>query len=163
MSEKIKTITRSICSYVFSGASSGNIYRSVNLLSPTSENLRTYVNSYVTQLQLERFESASLEAQLFEDYQNQFTVGTELLRWVREVVLIKPGVLAKIFDRKGIEAAAARQIEVGDDIHKRLITAVIAPSDTIRRVIDVHVVRINEIQDFKKLYFLTFISFTIDL
>jgi hypothetical protein len=113
---------------------------SVNLLSPTSENLRTYVNSYVTQLQLERFESASLEAQLFEDYQNQFTVGTELLRWVREVVLIKPGVLAKIFDRKGIEAAAARQIEVGDDIHKRLITAVIAPSDTIRRIIDVHVV-----------------------
>ena len=56
------------------------------------------------------------------------------------MVLIKPGVLAKIFDRKGIEAAAARQIEVGDDIHKRLITAVIAPSDTIRRVIDVHVV-----------------------
>ena len=113
---------------------------SANLLWPTSENLRTYVNSYVTQLELEPFESASLEAQLFEDYQNQFTVGTELLKWVRGVVLIKQGILAKIFVRKGIEASAARQIELGDDIHRRLITAVIAPSDTIRRVIDVHVV-----------------------
>ena len=113
---------------------------SANLLSPTSENLRTYVNSYVTQLELERFESAGLEAQLFEDYQNQFTVGTELLNWVREVVFVRPGILAKIFNRKGIEAAATRQIELGDDIHKRFIAAAIAPSDTIRRAIDVHVV-----------------------
>ena len=109
------------------------------LLTPTPLKIRQFTSAYIAHLDLGPDQAITLEAQLTEDIKEQFAAGISLLDYVTTYALSQFGFLARVLDKKGVEGKE-KWIEVnGRPTMERLILSTIAPSDTLRRAIDTHV------------------------
>ena len=110
------------------------------LLTPTADKIQQCTNAYITHLSLGIDESMTLEAHLIEDFNEQLSAGLSLIKFVSTVIFNQPGFIAQIFDKKRVNSLS-EWIEGNErPMQGRLIASMIAPSDTIRRVIDAHVI-----------------------
>ena len=109
------------------------------LFTPTPFKIRQFTSVYIAHLDLGPDQAITLEAQLTEDIKEQFAAGISLLDYVTTYALSQFGFLARVLDKKGVEGKE-KWIEVnGRPTMERLILSTIAPSDTLRRAIDTHV------------------------
>ena len=73
------------------------------------------------------------------DIKEQFAAGISLLDYVTTYALSQFGFFARVLDKKGVEGKEKWIEENGRPTMERLILSTIAPSDTLRRAIDTHV------------------------
>ena len=109
------------------------------LLTPAPLKIRQFTSAYVAHLDLSPDEALTLEVQLTEDINEQFAAGMSLLEYTTTCVLSQFGFLARVLDKKGVESKHKWIEENGRPMQERLILSTIAPSDTLRRAIDTHV------------------------
>jgi len=109
------------------------------LLTPTALKIRQFTSVYIAYLDLGADQATTLEAQLTEDIKQQFAAGISLLDYVTNYALSQFGFFARILDKKGVEGKEKWIEENGRPALERLILSTIAPSDTLRRAIDTHV------------------------
>ena len=110
------------------------------LLTHSPDTIQQCTNAYITCLSLDIDESITLEANLIEDFNDQFSAGLSLIEFTNTIIFNQPGFIAKILDKKRVSSLSEWVKENERPMQERLITSMIAPSDTIRRVIDTHVV-----------------------
>ena len=69
-----------------------------------------------------------------------YAAGADLVKFSRQALLGRERILASVVDRSRVQREREELADLGADIQKNLIMANLARTDTIRRVIDSHVV-----------------------
>ena len=99
-----------------------------------------YCRAYVDQLGLDASIASDLADRLLNDFTNMYAAGANLVKFSRQALLGQARILASIVDRRRVQREHEELADLGADIQKNLIMANLARTDTIRRVIDSHVV-----------------------
>ncbi len=111
-----------------------------SLMRPTPMVILNYCRAYVDQLGLDAPIASDLVDRLLNDFTNMYAAGANLVKFSRQALLGQERILASIVDRRRVQREHEELADLGADIQKNLIMANLARTDTIRRVIDSHVV-----------------------
>ena len=117
-----------------------NFEAAESLMTPTPMVRLNYCRAYVDQLGLDAPIASDLLDRLLNDVTNMYAAGADLVKFSRQALLGRERILASVVDRSRVQRESEELADLGADIQKNLIMTNLARTDTIRRVIDNHVV-----------------------
>ena len=117
-----------------------NLLKADSLYSPKMQEIEDHCKLYVSRLGLDSYQAESLKEQLTEDYIEQFSAGRALTEIVAKAISIRSGLFSRLFKDSRNQEMINDVLENLKPMQERLILSCIAQGNTVRRVIDAHVV-----------------------
>ena len=117
-----------------------NLLKAESLYSPKMQEIKDHCKLYVSRLGLDSYQAEVLKEKLIEDYTEQFAAGRALTEIVAKAVSIRSGLFSRLFKDSRNQEMINDVLENLKPMQERLILSCIAQGNTVRRVIDAHVV-----------------------